>query len=90
MIDIYYDVDQEEKDWFAKWYKDHDVIGFMHEYGDGYSISRVILKAKTNSGNWTPSGCARDCGDHYIVAKYSSYDRVSKKRHKITKDVPDR
>ena len=38
----------------------------------------------------TPSGCARDCGDHYIVAHYGSYTRVDKRTLTVTKDVEDK
>lgn len=45
--------------------------------------SRVIFK-----GKFTHS--VRDCGDHYIIARYSSFDRVDKETLKITEDVEDR
>lgn len=54
-------------------------------YSDGTSQSRVIFK-----GTWTAFGMCRDCGDHYIIARYSQYDRVDKETLKITFDVEDR
>lgn len=47
------------------------------------STSKVIFK-----GKFTHS--VRDCGDHYIIARYSSFDRVDKETLKITEDVEDR
>lgn len=49
------------------------------------AITRVIFK-----GSWTPYGVMRDCGDHYIIARYSRYDRVSKDLTAITYDVDDK
>lgn len=31
----------------------------------------------------------RDCGDHYIKAQYSQYDRIDKETLEITRDVED-
>lgn len=39
---------------------------------------------------YTPSFCARDCGDHFILANYDRYDRVDKSTFEITKDVEDK
>lgn len=41
-------------------------------------------------GSWTRYGTVRDCGDHYIKAQYSRYDRIDKETLEITKDVEDR
>ena len=49
------------------------------------SISRVVIK-----GSWTPYGCMRDCVDHYIIARHSRYDRISKDFAEIVMDVEDR
>lgn len=45
----------------------------------------VVMK-----GGWTRTYSARDCGDHYIIARYSRYDRVEKDTLEITYDVEDR
>lgn len=42
------------------------------------------------SGRCTPYGYVRDCGDHYIKAQYSRYDRIDKATLEITRDVEDR
>lgn len=52
---------------------------------DGGATTYVVM-----SGRWTPYGMCRDCGDHYIIAKYSRYDRIEKGTLKRTADVDDR
>lgn len=51
------------------------------------------LPTKTNyvvfSGKWTPYETVRDCGDHFILARYSSYARIDKATLEITYDVED-
>ena len=42
------------------------------------------------TGTFTAHGAIRDCGDHYIAAQYSRYDRIDKDTMRVTKDVPDR
>lgn len=54
------------------------------ECGHVLHESSVIIK-----GPRTPYGYVRDCGDHYIVAYYSRYDRVDKQSGAITHDVED-
>lgn len=54
------------------------------EYEDGSSITRVIAK-----GSWTPYGVMRDCGTHYIVARHSRYDKISKDLQTVEFDVED-
>ena len=41
-------------------------------------------------GRHTPYGYVRDCGNHYIKAQYSRYDRIDKETLEITRDVEDR
>ena len=38
-------------------------------------------------GTWTRHMSVRDCGDHYICAGYSGYDKIDKATLEITKDV---
>lgn len=42
------------------------------------------------SGSWTRSGSVRDCGDHFIIARYSRYDRINKSDLSLIRDVEDR
>jgi hypothetical protein len=51
---------------------------------NGSSCTYVVFK-----GSRTPYGYVRDCGDHYIKAQYSRYDRIDKETLEITKDVED-
>ena len=48
----------------------------------------VVMKSKGK--RWTPYGMCRDCGDHYIIARWSRYDRIDKGTFKRTIDVEDR
>lgn len=76
----------EDKAHFQKFYNQHNVVAFME---DGF-CNRVVVKMKQGYKGWTPFGTARDCGDHYIIARYSRYDRVDKKTMEITRDVEDK
>lgn len=60
-----------------------EVIEVSGDEGDS-RVSKVVV-----SGSWTPYGFIRDCGDHYIIALYSRYDRISKDLQTITEDVVD-
>lgn len=48
-------------------------------------INKVVVQ-----GSWTPYGFIRDCGEHYIIALYSRYDRISKDLQTVTEDTEDR
>ena len=76
--------------YFQKMWDDDgfNVVGYLEE--EGAVSGRVVLKPKPGHRAWTPTGCARDCGDHYIVARYCSYDRVEKRTMAVTEDVEDR
>lgn len=49
----------------------------------------TIINKVVAYGSFTPYGFIRDCGDHYIIALYSRYDRISKDLQTITEDVED-
>lgn len=51
---------------------------------DGHSCTYVVMK-----GRFTQFEMCRDCGDHYIIARWSRYDRVDKQTRTITFDVED-
>ena len=55
---------------------------------DAGSTTYVVMEAKGKQ--WTPYGMCRDCGDHYIIAKWSRYDRIEKGTLNFTHDVDDR
>lgn len=81
-------IGMEEKDfnWFSNQFTHHKPIGFLMFP----TVSKVILKMKPGHKGWTPYQCARDCGDHYIVARFDRFDRIDKKTGKLTKDVEDK
>lgn len=41
-------------------------------------------------GSWTRYCSVRDCGDHFIIARYARWDRVDKDTLEITYDVEDK
>ncbi|MCM1124594.1 MAG: hypothetical protein NC416_18620 [Eubacterium sp.] len=59
------------------------------EYEDS-AVGTITNSYRVVKGKFTPYGGIRDCGDHYIKANYSSYDRIDKKTLEIEKDVEDR
>jgi len=70
-----------------KWYNlpGYEMTGETLTLGnENENTTYVVFK-----GTWTRYGTVRDCGDHYIEAKYSSYDRIDKETLEITKDVED-
>lgn len=68
-----------------EYYKHHLNIGTITINDSTYTL----LKPKDKNGFWTPFTCARDCGDHYIIAKFDRYDRIDKVSFKYTADVKD-
>lgn len=77
---------EDEKKWFGACHRSHEVIGFLVTP----FLSKVILKMKPGKKGWTPYLCARDCGDHYILAQYASYTRIDKLTGETTADVEDK
>ena len=70
-----------------KWYnrKGYTMTGETLTLGDErQSTTYVVFK-----GDWTRYNTVRDCGDHYIKAQYSRYDRIDKQTLEITRDVED-
>lgn len=59
------------------------------EFPDGSAQTLVVFKCKQGHRG-TRYGMCRDCGDHYILARWSRYDSIDKKTLKITVDVDDR
>lgn len=80
---------QEEQDWFNKVNTFRKLAStgdtLKETFPDGSSQTLVVFK-----GSWTPYGMCRDCGDHYIIARYSRYDSIDKATLEITPDVDDR
>ena len=76
---------RENMEWYNR--KGYEMTGetLKEEYEDGTSTTYVVFE-----GSWTRSGTVRDCGDHYIIARYSRFDRIDKGTLNIIKDVYDR
>ena len=70
--------------WFNR--EGYEMTGetLLEEREDGTCTNWVVFK-----GTWTRYQSVRDCGDHYILARYASYDRVDKGTLKLTRDVED-
>ena len=79
---------EQERAMFQALYKYHTPIGWLRE--EGGKVSHLLVKMKPGCKGWTPYGTARDCGDHYIIARYDRYDKIDKHTHTMTKDVEDR
>ena len=77
----------QERAYYEKMNPGYTVTGAtLHEsFPDGSGCTNIIFK-----GKYTRYGMVRDCGDHYIIARYSRYDRIDKGTLKLTKDVEDR
>ena len=78
------ELSQEDYRFFQKFYKQHTVVGFL-KVPDKIN-SYVVVKMKKGYKGWTPSGCFRDCGDHYIYANYSRYQKYNKKTLELLND----
>ena len=58
---------------------------YEEEHGwEGGACTYVVMK-----GKWTRYGMCRDCGDHYVIARYSRYDRINKGTLELIRDVED-
>ncbi len=53
------------------------------------AVGCVYCEYVVFKGSWTRYDTIRDCGDHYIWARYSRYDRIDKETLQVTKDVED-
>ena len=78
------ELSQEDYRFFQKFYKQHTVVGFL-KVPDKIN-SYVVVKMRRGYKGWTPSGCFRDCGDHYIYANYSRYQKYDKKTLELLND----
>lgn len=56
---------------------------------DPNAVGCVYCEYVVFRGSWTRYDSIRDCGDHYIWARYSRYDRIDKETLEITRDVED-
>lgn len=56
----------------------------------GGGCTFVVFRHTGHGRKFTPYGMCRDCGSHYIIARWSRYDRIEKNTLKITYDTEDR
>lgn len=72
-------------------WKDFEYTGEIIEIEYQDQAKRTITNSyRVVKGKFTPYYSIRDCGDHYIKANYSTYDRIDKETLEITRDVEDR
>lgn len=80
----------EERAYFEKMNPKHRCTGetlteiMTDIYGLETSTTYVVME-----GSFTAYGMCRDCGNHYIIARYSRYDRIDKNTLEIEFDVDD-
>ena len=77
----------ELSDQNVKWYnrEGYKMTGETLTLGDeNQNCTYVVFK-----GRYTRYDTVRDCGDHYIKAQYSRFDRIDKGSLLITCDVED-
>ena len=79
----------EEMSQYAKYWEQtgHTPTGetLTETFPDGSAQTLVVFK-----GSYTPYGMCRDCGDHYIIARYARYDKIDKKTLAPTLDWGDK
>ena len=81
---------KDEIELFTKLNKGWKVTGetlieeFTDRTGRTYGTTYVVM-----TGKFTRYGMCRDCGDHYIIARYSRWDRIDKVTFKMSFDVDD-
>ena len=74
-----------DREFFARVNPGYEVTGeLLAEAWDGGSQTLVVFR-----GPSTVYGMCRDCGDHYIIARWDRYDRVDKGSMRLTLDVED-
>lgn len=78
---------EEDLSDFEKMNRGWKVTGELLEekFPDGSGTTYVVM-----TGPFTNTYMCRDCGDHYIIARWSRWDRIDKGTLKITVGVDDR
>lgn len=89
-------LEKGDKEWFEKVNRGYKCTGeTLKEDFKGYNEKGLLVDGggatyAVMKGRFTRFGMCRDCGDHYIIARYSRYDRIDKGTFKRTIDVEDR
>ena len=77
------ELSEENKKWYNR--KGYEMTGETLTLGDEReNTTYVVFRGKS-----TRYMTVRDCGDHYIKAQYSRYDRIDKTTLEIIEDVED-
>lgn len=85
-------LEENEKEFFEIVNRGYECTGetLKIQYPDGSTETLVVFRAKIETCEVTPYTMCRDCGDHYIIARWNRYDRIEKISLKYTVDVEDR
>ena len=85
-------LEESEKEFFERMNPGYKCTGetLTEQFPEGGGQTLVIFKTVSPTSNFTPYGMCRDCGDHYIVARYSRHDRIEKTSLLLIPDVADR
>lgn len=85
-------LEDSERDFFERnnkgWRCTGETLCEEYEAIDGSEAggtTYVVMK-----GRFTRWGMCRDCGNHYIIARWDRYDRIDKVTFERTLDVEDR
>ena len=80
-------LDSKDVEWFEERYPGYFCTGeTLEESYRGEGFTYAVMSGR----NTTPYGMCRDCGNHYIIARWDRYDRIDKATLKRTADVEDR
>ena len=75
----------DDLSWYERANKGYKATGeYLTEDWKTGSQTLVVM-----TGPRTIFGMCRDCGDHYIIARYDRYDRIDKATLTLIKDVAD-
>lgn len=85
-------IEPEEFAWYEQHNPGYKCTGETLEerYESENGIDRGATTYVVMKGRSTRYDMCRDCGDHYIIAKWSKYIRIDKDTLKRTVDVEDR
>lgn len=82
------ELSEDNKNWYNR--KGYTMTGeTLTEETTDISGATSVTEWVVFKGTWTRYMSVRDCGDHYIIARYSRYDRINKNDLSIIKDVED-
>ena len=77
---------EDDLSWFERANAGFTVTGeyLTEDWGTGCSQTLVVMR-----GPRTLFGMCRDCGDHYIIARFDRFDRINKDTLELVEDVED-